>query len=148
VTKCCLVMMCFSVLAANAALAQQEETLWSADEDASTEVAMKFMQDNLKALGRPNYAAEVHDSVAGQDSASVVMKKERTEVVADPFSPNKMPPTTMTIRTADLIELHAMRKSAVDLCLQLPAKYRTRLPQCADIFQHEIRLQAFAKDRK
>jgi len=40
-----------------------------------------------------------------------------------------------------------MRQNAVDLCLQLPTKYRTRLPECADIFKHEIRLKALAKER-
>jgi hypothetical protein len=41
-----------------------------------------------------------------------------------------------------------MRESAVDLCLQLPAKYRTQLPQCAEIFKHEIRLKALAKEQR
>jgi hypothetical protein len=49
-------------------------------------------------------------------------------------------------RTADLLELHAMCQSAISICLQLPPKYRTHLPQCADIFKHEIRLEALAKE--
>ena len=60
----------------------------------------------------------------------------------------KTMPSTLTVRTAALLELHAMRQNAVDLCLQLPTKYRTRLPQCADIFKHEIRLKALAKEQQ
>jgi hypothetical protein len=148
VTKCCLVLMCFSVIAANAALAQQEEALWSADEGASSEAALKVMQSKREALGGAIEVPDVHDNVADQDSASVVITAEGTEVVPDPLSPNNKLPTTLMVRTAVLLELHGMRKSAVDLCLQLPAKYRTHLPQCADIFKREIRLQTFAKDRK
>jgi hypothetical protein len=90
----------------------------------------------------------VYDNVTDQDSKSDVIPKEVTEVVADSQSLANQPPPTMTVRTAALLELHAMRKNAVDLCLELPIKYRTRLPECADIFRHEIRLQALAKDRK
>jgi len=80
------------------------------------------------------------------NSTSGVIKEEVPKVVADPYlSDNKLPPT-LTVRTAALLELHAMRQSAVDLCLQLPTKYRTHLPQCAEIFKHEIRLETLAKD--
>jgi len=80
------------------------------------------------------------------NSTSGVIKEEVTKVVAHPYpSDNKLPPT-LTVRTAALLELHAMRQSAVDLCLQLPTKYRTHLPQCAEIFKHEIRLETLAKD--
>lgn len=68
--------------------------------------------------------------------------------VADPSAVRKSLPATLTVRTAALIELHGMRQSAVDLCLQLPAKYRTKLPQCAEIFRHEIRLKALAKEKQ
>jgi hypothetical protein len=34
----------------------------------------------------------------------------------------------------------------VDLCIQLPTKYRTHLPECAEIFKDEIRLERLAKD--
>ncbi len=68
--------------------------------------------------------------------------------VTDPHSPNQKFPATLTVSTAALLELHGMRQSAVDLCLQLPAKYRTQLPQCAEIFKHEIRLKALAKNHK
>jgi len=67
---------------------------------------------------------------------------------AEPTSAEKTLPSSMTVRTAALLELHAMRQSAVDLCLQLPAKYRTQLPQCAEIFKHEIRLKALAKEKQ
>jgi hypothetical protein len=115
----CLMAMCFSILAVGLALPQDV-----------------------------NNVAYVHDNVTGQDSTSNVIAKEDTQVVADPQSVANSLPPTMTVRTAALLELHAMRRSAVDLCLQLPAKYRTRLPECADIFKHEIRLQVLAKDRK
>jgi hypothetical protein len=87
----------------------------------------------------------VHDNVKGQDFMSGVIKKEATKVGADPSSAVKNQPPTMTVQTAALLELHAMRQSAVGLCIQLPTKYRKHLPQCADIFKHEIRLQALAK---
>ncbi len=73
-------------------------------------------------------------------------EQEVTESVPDAVA-DKLP-TTMTVRTATLLELHSMRKSAVELCIQLPTKYRTRLPECSDIFKHEIRLETLAKDRK
>jgi hypothetical protein len=85
----------------------------------------------------------IHEDVSGENSTSDVIKQN----VADPNSiVSKLPPT-LTVSTAALLELHAMRKSAVDLCLQLPTKYRTRLPECAEIFKHEIRLQGLAKER-
>ena len=68
--------------------------------------------------------------------------------VADPSAVRKSLPATLTVRTAALLELHGMRQSAVDLCLQLPTKYRTKLPQCAEIFRHEIRLKALAKEKQ
>lgn len=87
----------------------------------------------------------VHDDVTGQNSTSGVITKEVTKVGARPSSADSNLPLTLTVRTASLLELHAMRQSAVDLCMQLPIKYRTRLPQCADIFKHEIRLETLTK---
>jgi len=87
----------------------------------------------------------VHENATG-DSTSGAIKKEVTEVVADRNSVGNNLPPTLTVSTAALLELHAMRKSAVDLCLELPTKYRTRLPECAEIFKHEIRLQGLAKN--
>ncbi len=117
--KRCLIGMCFSVVIVSAALAQ----------DVS-------------------YVAYVHDNVTGQDSRTDVSNKEVTEVAVVPQSGANTLPPTMTVKTTALLELHAMRKSAIELCLQLPTRYRTRLPECADIFKHEIRLQALAKDKK
>jgi hypothetical protein len=76
---------------------------------------------------------------------SGVIKKEATKVEADPSSAVNNQPPMLTVQTAALLELHAMRQSAVGLCIQLPTKYRKHLPQCADIFKREIRLQALAK---
>ena len=84
----------------------------------------------------------IHETVAGENSNSDVIKHD----IADPKPIVSKLPATLTVSTAALLELHAMRKSAVDLCLQLPTKYRTRLPECAEIFKHEIRLQGLAKD--
>lgn len=87
----------------------------------------------------------VPDDRSGESTASHVIEQKVTEVSADPHSAVSNLPATLTVSTAALLELHAMRKSAVDLCIQLPAKYRTRLPECAEIFKHEIRLQGLAK---
>ena len=86
-----------------------------------------------------------HGNVSGPDSASGVIKKAVTEIGVVPNSAERNLPPTITVKTAALLELHAMRKSAVELCIQLPTKYRTRLPQCAEIFKHEIRLQGLAR---
>ena len=87
----------------------------------------------------------LHDNFSAENSTSGLSKQKVTEVVADPHSVESNLPPTLTVSTGALLELHAMRKSAVDLCLQLPTKYRTRLPECAEIFKHEIRLQGLAK---
>ena len=91
--------------------------------------------------------------VAGHDAAVVPEaapggNNNHQSGKAEPTLAEKTPPPSMTVRTAALLELHAMRQSAVDLCLQLPAKYRTQLPQCAEIFKHEIRLKALAKEKQ
>lgn len=92
--------------------------------------------------------ATTHGKVSDQDSTPVAIKKAVTESGAGPNSAENNLPSTITVKTAALLELHAMRQSAVDLCIQLPTKYRTRLPECAEIFKHEIRLQGLAKDHK
>ncbi len=74
-------------------------------------------------------------------------KNQTIQVVTNP-SPTQGLPTTLTVKTAALLELHTMRQNAVDLCLQLPAKYRTELSQCADILKGEIRLEQLAKESK
>jgi hypothetical protein len=74
--------------------------------------------------------------------------KQVIQIAAEPASTDTQPPATFTVRASALLELHEMRESAVDLCLQLPAKYRTQLPQCAEIFKHEIRLKALAKEQR
>ena len=121
--KHCFMAMCLSALAVSAALAQNE-------------------------VEPVSYLAYVHDNATRQDSTSGELRKEVTEAVSHPPAADKNLPPTMTVRTSALLELHAMRQSAVNLCLQLPARYRTRLPQCADIFRREIRLQALAKNRR
>jgi hypothetical protein len=88
----------------------------------------------------------LHENGTDQNPTSTVIKKEVIKVVTDPSSIVSKLPATLTVRTDALLELHAMRKSAVDLCLQLPTKYRTRLPECAEIFKDEIRLERLAKD--
>ena len=70
------------------------------------------------------------------------------QIAAEPAPIETQPPATFTVKASALLELHEMRQSAVDLCLQLPAKYRTQLPQCAEIFKHEIRLKALAKEQR
>ena len=117
--KLCLIAMCFSIVVVSAALAQDV-----------------------------TYVAYVHDNVVGHDSRTDVSNKEVAEVATTPQPAANTLPSTMMVKTTALLELHAMRKSAIELCLQLPTRYRTSLPQCADIFKHEIRLQALAKDKK
>ena len=121
--KHCFMAMCFSALTVSAGLAQN-------------------------GVGPVNYVAYVHDDATRQDSTSGRMTKEVTEAVAHPPAADKNLPPTLNVRTSALLELHEMRQSAVNLCLQLPAKYRTRLSQCADIFKHEIRLEALAKNKR
>jgi hypothetical protein len=121
--KHCFMAMCFSALTVSTALAQN-------------------------GVGPVNYVASVHDDAPRQDSKSGGMTKEVTEAFAHPAAADKHLPLTLNVRTSALLELHEMRQSAVNLCLQLPAKYRTRLPQCADIFKHEIRLEALAKNKR
>jgi hypothetical protein len=88
----------------------------------------------------------VPDNATG-NSISGAIKKKITEGVADRSPVDNNLPPTLTVSTAALLELHGMRKSAVDLCIELPSKYRTHLPECAEIFKHEIRLQGLAKNQ-
>ena len=74
--------------------------------------------------------------------------KQVIQVAAGPAPTETAPPSTLTVKASALLELHEMRQSAVNLCLELPAKYRTQLPECADIFKHEIRLKALAKQQQ
>ena len=67
------------------------------------------------------------------------------QVVTEPAPAETAPPVTLTVKASALLELHEMREKAVNLCLELPAKYRTQLPECADIFKHEIRLKELAQ---
>jgi hypothetical protein len=107
-------------------------------------------KDNSVSEPAPSAVNDVssRDKVGGQDFTACGSPKGVIQVVAAPATAEKTPPTTLTVRTAALLELHAMRQNAVDLCLQLPTRYRTQLPQCADIFRHEIRLKALAKERQ
>lgn len=86
-------------------------------------------------------------SVVDRDATSGGTKRV-TDALADPPATIRQLPPTLTVSTTALLELHALRQSAVTLCLQLPTKYRTQLPQCADIFEHEIRLSALARDKR
>jgi hypothetical protein len=90
------------------------------------------------------HEVSVHYDATG-DSTSGAIKKKVNEAVVDRNSADNDLPATLTVSTAALLELHGMRKSAVNLCLELPTKYRTRLPECAEIFKHEIRLQGLAQ---
>jgi hypothetical protein len=139
--KNCLMAMCFSALTVSMALAQQKNAVSlppnAAAEGSGLEVTMNFTPDNLNVV----------DNATRPDSTSGEIKQEVTVVSVDPRSADNNLPRTLTVRTAALLELHAMRQSAVSLCLQLPAKYRTHLPECADIFQHEIRLERLAKHK-
>ncbi|MGZ7073996.1 MAG: hypothetical protein ACXVKL_16265 [Candidatus Angelobacter sp.] len=89
-----------------------------------------------------------HDKIKGADFTSDGIKEHTVKVVAGPSSASNNLPATLTVKTSALLELHGMRQSAVSLCLELPAKYRTRLRECADIFRHEIRLKALGKERQ
>ena len=136
----------------SAAFAQQAETASPpaklSGDGRSQEVTMQFRPDYLNSTGLAKYVAYVHDEGSSHDSASSVKPRELIDVVADPSSVNHERDLTINVSTVALLELQAMRESAVDLCMQLPDKYRRRLPECADIFTHEIRLQAIAQEIK
>jgi hypothetical protein len=150
VIKSCLLAVCLSLLSASAAFAQQKTAaplpLQSAGNDSGLVVTLNLVQDDVDALPAVNYVAAVHDNIRSQDLASSTIKEQMPVAAANSHSVKNNLPPTLTVKTNTLLELHAMRQNAVDLCIQLPTKYRTRLPQCAEIFKHEIRLETFAKE--
>lgn len=146
--KHCFLAICFFIFTVSLTFAQQAtavQTLKPTSESVNQKVATRLVENKLNSAGSRNYVAYVRDNGASPNSASAVIKKQEASGV--PFSVGELP-AVMTVSTATLLELHGMRNSAVSLCLQLPTKYRTHLPQCAEIFEHEIRLAALAKDRK
>jgi hypothetical protein len=147
VLKRYLIVMCFSVLAVSAALAQQTVpmTLKLADESSGPKVTLIFTQQNLSDVD-PNCV--VYDNVPGPDFTPGLVNKKVVQSVAEPHSAADNPSAATRVRTAALLELHAMRKNAVNLCMQLPKKYRTRWPQCAEIFIHEVRLESLANEKR
>jgi hypothetical protein len=143
--KACLLTICFCAMAVGSVLAQDRENATVATIAHGKGPPSEGSVNSTKLIP-VSYAAHRSDDFSSQVSNSAVDQQEVTETVPDSVS-DKLP-TTMTVSTATLLELHFMRKSAVDLCIQLPTKYRTRLPECSDIFKHEIRLEALAKDKK
>jgi hypothetical protein len=140
--KRCLVVMCSCALFVSAVVAQEKTAKLlpkPVDFDFTLEASMK----SLKGLGLDNYRG---DDVTGQGLTSNGTQKESFQ--DQPDSVVDKQPATMVVRTEALLELHSMRENAVDLCIHLPTKYRTRSPECADIFKHEIRLQALARNKK
>jgi plasmid stabilization system protein ParE len=117
---------CFCALAISATAAQ----------DVHQAVHVTYVRDNVAA------SDSAPDAIPGAIKDAI--RNETTGAVVAPTLAGNNLPATMTVSTAALLELHRMRKNAVDLCLQLPARYRTRLPECAEIFKHEIRLQSLA----
>jgi hypothetical protein len=104
-------------------------------------------QLTLIAQLNPLPSAAVQMDLA-DNSAPPPIKPKATELV-----PNQNPavtdlPGALTVRTDALLELYRMRKTAVTLCLNLPKKYRNGMPECAQIFKDEIRLQRLAKALK
>jgi hypothetical protein len=87
--KRCWMMICFSILALSAALAQQKKAVPAppkpADEGPNLEDTMKFVQDKLGDVGAVNYAAYGHDNATGNDWTNQ-LKTEATNVVADASS--------------------------------------------------------------
>ena len=150
--KRCLTAVSFLAVLSSAAFAQQTETTSRPtkrfDEERSQEDAKRSLPHDLNSTGRAKYVAYVRDDGSRHDPASSVKPRELTEVVADPSSISHEPHPTITVSTVALLELQAMRESALNLCMQLPDKYRRRLPECAEIFTHEIRLQAIAQETK
>ncbi len=49
-------------------------------------------------------------------------EKQVIQIAAGPASSDTQAPATFTVRASALLELHEMRESAVDLCLQLPVE--------------------------
>jgi hypothetical protein len=82
-------MMCFAVLAATGALAQQKKTVppspKNADKGPSLEATMKFVQTKLNEVGKVNFADYVHNN-STQNDWIVQNSSEATNVVADAAS--------------------------------------------------------------
>ncbi len=143
--------MCFSAFIVSAALAQQVNAgaILAQPIDVRPGLGtVKVLQAKLNGVPSANNVADVHENVTAADSNGGGIKNEITQASVNPGSINTTVPAVLTVRTAALLELHEMRQNAVNLCLQLPARYRTRLPECAEIFKHEIRLEALAKENK
>jgi hypothetical protein len=157
--KGCLMATCLCVLADSSALAQEIEAtprlsnpigLFSSKADANKLQLKTTRTDgdaNNSVIYPALYATYLDDSVTEQTHTSGLTENVIAEIVPDPHAVVDPIPPTITVRTEVLLELHSMRNNAVHLCLQIPKKYRTRLPECADIFSHEIRLQALARDK-
>lgn len=78
--KSCLVMICVMPLVVGAACAQEKNVPLQSnltDDGPSLEVAMKFIQDKLNAVGPLNYASL-------QFGTTYQFKMEVTKVIADP----------------------------------------------------------------
>ena len=146
--KSCFLAVFLATLTVSPVFAREKATaavpLQSASNDSGPKATVNLLWDDSTTAPAPNYVAAVHDPMGPQDPTSEVIKEEISAVNPHPVK-NNLPPT-ITVKTTTLQELHAMRQSAVDLCIQLPTKYRTHLPQCAEIFKHEIRLETFAKE--
>jgi hypothetical protein len=82
-------MMCFAVLAATGALAQQKKSVppspKNADKGPSLEATMKFVQTKLNEVGKVNFADYVHNN-STQNDWIVQNSSEATNVVADAAS--------------------------------------------------------------
>lgn len=85
--KCCLMTMCFLVLAATSALAQGKKSVppppKPAEAGPSLEVTMTFIQDELNDVGRLNFIAYYHDNADGDDWTNQ-FRNQATKIVSDP----------------------------------------------------------------
>jgi hypothetical protein len=110
---------------------------------------MRFDDGNVS---EPTHAAVTDVPTLSKPSSPAIAPcgdpKQVIQIAAEPDPTETAPPVTLTVKASALLELHEMRQNAVNLCLELPAKYRTQLPECADIFKHEIRLKALAKQQQ
>jgi hypothetical protein len=151
-----LMTMCFCILALSSGLAQGIEAtpLLPAviDHGFTSEGGangLRQIVDTKNAVTYPAiYATYQSDSFTEKTHTSGFAENVIAEIAPDPHAIVDKLPTTITVRTEVLLELHSMWNNAVNLCLKIPTKYRTRLPECADIFSHEIRLQALARNKK
>ena len=123
-----LVALCFSTLVCAVCWGQTDATSLDSNREATV------------------YVADAAKPAEGGVAANPVRSESPRLTVSLTPTASSLPPT-LTVSTAALLELHGIRKSAVDLCLDLPAKYRTRKP-CADIFTHEVRLNNLRKNKQ